>query len=121
MPSPRTRLGTVAEGLARKELERLGYRITEANYRTRCGEIDLVAWDSGTLVFVEVRCKRNTAFGSPAESIGSAKRGKLIATAERYLQERGCGEVDCRFDVVEVVAAGGRLVVREIIRDAFNN
>jgi len=91
----------------------------ECNYRAKCGEIDIIAWDAQTLVFVEVRCKRTLSFGTPAESIGFAKQSKLIATAEHYLLERECRDVPCRFDVVEVVIKGGFLTVGDIIKDAF--
>jgi putative endonuclease len=71
------------------------------------------------MVFIEVRCKRTEAFGSPAESITLPKRRRLVSTAQHYLHERGLEEVDCRFDVVEVTSAGGKLIVSDVIRDAF--
>lgn len=119
MPSPRARIGRSAEIAAAAELGRRGYRIVASNYRCRIGEIDLIAEESGSLVFVEVRCKRTDAFGSPAESITAAKRARIAASAQCYLDERGLKDVDCRFDVVEVGALGGRLSVSQVIRDAF--
>jgi putative endonuclease len=120
MPSARSRIGRSAEIAAASELGRLGYRIVASNYRCRLGEIDFIAEESGSLVFVEVRCKRTDAFGSPAESITAAKRGRIAAVAQWYLDERGLKDVDCRFDVVEVGARDGRLSVSQVIRDAFS-
>lgn len=119
MPSPRARIGRSAEILAATELGKRGYRIVTSNYRCRSGEIDLIADENGSLVFVEVRCKRTNAYGSPAESITASKIRKLVATAEHYLHENELRDVACRFDVVEVVMTNGKLVVSDVIRDAF--
>lgn len=120
MPSARSRIGRSAEIAAAAELGRLGYRIIASNYRCRAGEIDFIAEESGSLVFVEVRCKRTSSFGSPAESITAAKRAKIAAAAQHYLDECGLDDVDCRFDVVEVGSSDGRLSVSRVIRDAFS-
>lgn len=120
MPSSRSRVGRSAEIAAAAELGRCGYRIVASNYRCRGGEIDLVAEEGGALVFVEVRCKRTAEFGTPAESITAAKMRKLITTAQHYLDEHGVGDVDCRFDVVEVSLVDGKLAVIDVIRDAFS-
>lgn len=114
------RIGRSAEIAAAAELGRRGYRIIASNYRCRQGEIDFVAEDGGVLAFVEVRCKTTDTFGSPAESITQAKMRKLAATAEHFILEHGEPKSGCRFDVVEVVPADGRLRVREIIKDAFS-
>ncbi len=119
MPSPRSRLGRSAEILAAAELGRRGYQIVASNYRCRRGEIDLICRDGDCLVFVEVRCKRSGGYGTPAESITQSKIDKLYATAQQYLIDGNLGDVACRFDVVEVVAEDGKLVVRDVIRDAF--
>jgi putative endonuclease len=119
LPSPRARVGRSAEILAAAELGRRGYKIVASNYRCRRGEIDLIAHDADCLVFIEVRCKRTGEYGTPAESITPSKIRKLFATAQQYLLDNDFGDVACRFDVVEVVAEGGKLVVREVIRDAF--
>jgi len=119
LPSPRSRIGRSAEIAAAAELGRRGYRIVASNYRCRSGEIDFIANEGDSLVFIEVRCKRTNDYGTPAESITSAKIRKLAATAEHYLVEHGSTDVACRFDVVEVVSVGGKLVVKDVIRDAF--
>ena len=119
MLSSRSRLGRSAEIAAAAELGKRGYRIVASNYRCRSGEIDLIAREGDCLVFVEVRCKRTNDYGSPAESITSAKVRKLITTAEHYIEEQALEDSICRFDVVEVVAVDGRLIVKEVLRDAF--
>ncbi len=119
MPSPRSRIGLRAEIAAAAELGRQGYRIIGSNYRCRHGEIDLLAEDGDCLVFVEVRCKRTDTFGSPAESITLAKQRKLITTAQHYLEAHNQNDIPCRFDVVEVLEEDGRLVVKDILKNAF--
>lgn len=119
MPSPRARIGRSAEIVAAAELGKRGYRIVASNYRCRAGEIDLIAQERDSLVFIEVRCKRTNEYGTPAESITASKMRKIITTAEHYLNENGIADAACRFDVVEVVMAEGKLVVSDVIRDAF--
>ncbi len=120
MPSPRSRIGQSAEIVAASELGKRGYRIVASNYRCTFGEIDLIASDRDTLVFIEVRCKRTRDYGTPAESITSAKRQKLITTAQHYLVEHNLDDINCRFDVVEVAPVNGKLTVVDVVRDAFS-
>jgi putative endonuclease len=91
--------GAEAEVLAAAFLEQRGLIIVERNFRRRCGELDLVARDGGTLVFVEVRLRRGNAFGGAAASITAAKRTRLVRAASLYLA-RVRGTPDCRFDAV---------------------
>jgi putative endonuclease len=91
--------GGAAENTAADFLERQGLEIVARNYRTRMGEIDLVARDGATLVFVEVRMRTCDRFGGAAESIGSRKRSRIEAAARQYLA-RFRREPPCRFDVI---------------------
>jgi putative endonuclease len=91
--------GAAAEGLAARFLTARGLVIVQRNYRCRGGEIDLIARDGETLVFVEVRLRRNRAFGTAAESITAAKRRRLRLAARHYLARLG-REPPCRFDAV---------------------
>lgn len=106
--------GRAAEALALHFLLERGMRLLARNYSCRLGEIDLILDDDGTTVFVEVRQRRNAAFGSGAESITHAKRAKLVATARFYLARLRV-QPACRFDVVSVKADDEI----EWIRDAF--
>jgi len=81
----RKELGAVGEKLARNFLKKKGYRIRQTNFRCREGQIDIVAERKGCLVFVEVRTKTGSSFGSPEESVAFAKKEKLMATALAYL------------------------------------
>ena len=78
--------GILGEKLARDFLKKRGYHIIETNYRCPHGEIDIVAKDKDSLVFIEVRAKRSSEFGSPEESITPAKKEKIRATAYHYQQ-----------------------------------
>jgi putative endonuclease len=98
--TPAQASGGEAEDAAAAHLARHGLRIVARNYRTRFGEIDLVARDGATLVFVEVRMRRASAqFGGAAGSIDARKRRRIAAAAGQYLQRLG-REPPCRFDVV---------------------
>lgn len=120
MPSPRSRIGRSAEIAAAAELGRRGYRIKASNYRCRFGEIDLIAEHEGSLVFVEVRCRKASSFVTPAESVNAAKQARLIITAKHYLEENKLWDTACRFDVVEVVSKNDKLSVSEVIQNAFS-
>jgi len=91
--------GAAAEALAARFLMARGLSIVGRNYRCRGGEIDLIARDREVLVFVEVRLRRNRAFGTAAESITAAKRRRLRLAARHYLARLG-REPPCRFDAV---------------------
>ena len=109
------RLGRDAESRAADFLHARGLQIVERNWRCRFGEIDLVARDGRTLVFVEVRARSSRAHGGAAESISTAKRRRLTATANFYLARRRTQQ-PCRFDAL-LIEAEGRI---EWIRNAFD-
>ena len=110
MPDPRPGLGRRGELLAKRHLEDTGYEILEANFRTRLGEIDLVAQRDDCLVFVEVRTRRGGSLGTPEESMTAGKREHLIAAAQEYLQSRGAEDSQWRIDFIAVEMDGqGRL------------
>jgi putative endonuclease len=95
--------GDRAESVAARFLEAQGLRIVARNFRTRLGEIDLVAQDGDVLVFVEVRLRAHDRFGGAAASVGPGKQRRLIAAARGYLLRLG-REPRCRFDVVALDA-----------------
>lgn len=107
--------GRAAERHAAELLRKQGLRVLARNWRCRFGEIDLVARDGPTLVFVEVRLRASAAFGGAAESIDAAKRRKLIAAANLYLSARGAAS-PCRFDAVLIEADGHTRWVRDAFR-----
>jgi putative endonuclease len=107
-------VGVQAENRAAEYLGALGYDVLERNFRAKCGELDLIARDGDTVVFVEVRARNHAGYGTAAETVGWSKRRKLVKTAQLYALLR---KLDCpmRFDVIGVEP--GRL---EHITDAFS-
>ena len=115
----RNKEGRLGERLARLRLVLSGYRIVEVNYRTRYGEIDIVARDGDELVFVEVKTKRSKEYGPPEEEVDGRKQQKLTRMALMYLAEkRGGHDAACRFDVVTVDLSGMLPRIR-VIAGAF--
>jgi len=102
MPSNRKEVGARGEKLAADLLKKRGYKIIQRNFRCREGEIDIVAQRGECLVFVEVRTKKNTAFGTPEESVTLSKREKLISLANAYLQAYDKPPQSWRIDVIAV-------------------
>ncbi len=118
--APHLERGRQGELEAYRHLRRLGYTVVARNYRPRDGrgEVDLVAWDGPTLVFVEVKTRASEEFGSPESAIDSDKRRCLVRAAEDYLRRAG-HDWDCaRFDTVCVI--WGRNVEVRVIKDAFS-
>jgi len=114
-------LGRFGEEQAARFLQNRGYRLIGTNYRTRFGEIDLIVSDRRYVVFVEVKLRRSASFAAAREYVTAAKRRRIIAAAERWLQKNPSG-LQPRFDVVEVYAPEGleekRLKI-EHIENAF--
>lgn len=106
--------GAWAETAASHALEQRGYRVVERNYRCKCGELDIVAYDGTTIVFVEVRSRSNADHGHAAEMVGRKKQRQVAKVALYYLCEREPSYGEARFDVVAIT--GGAI---EIIQDAF--
>ena len=98
--------GAAGEVMAARYLRKKGYTLIAANYRTRFGEIDIIAADKKYIAFVEVKLRRTQRFGTGAEQVDQRKREKLRITAELYLQERPA-VLQPRFDVIEVLAPNG--------------
>jgi putative endonuclease len=116
----RITLGKQGEELACRELRRRGYSILARRFRTRFGEIDIIARDGASLVFVEVKTRRSTAYGTPAEAVTIRKQTKIGLMASEFLLRRGAPLVPCRFDVVAVAVADGKAPVVDVIRGAFD-
>jgi putative endonuclease len=98
----RQSLGKLGEDLACAELERRGYAILHRRYRTRAGEIDIVARDGTTIVFVEVKAREGSRFGGAAAAVVLRKQRRIAQMATDYLCRRRLHNCPCRFDVVAV-------------------
>lgn len=95
-------LGHAGEVKAAEFLKEKKYKILARNFRTRIGEIDIIAEDGDTVVFVEVKTRSDDSFGSPSEAVGYKKREKYFMVAEEYLLKEGRENAPCRFDVIEI-------------------
>jgi putative endonuclease len=116
----RISLGKSGEDIACRELRRRGYEILTRRFRTRLGELDIVARDGATIVFVEVKTRSNANFGAPAEAVTALKQRRIWLMASDYLQRQGLHDRPCRFDVVAIsIDADGRRLV-EVLRGAFD-
>ena len=114
--------GDLGERLAVDFLRKRGYRILETNFRCRAGEIDIIARQGDTLVFVEVRTKTNLDFGSPEESLSPAKRQHLAAAVETYLQELSHLPNSWRVDLVAIeLDANNRAERVDLVENAIDD
>lgn len=96
------KLGANGEQIAINYLQRQGYKILERNYRNRLGEIDIIARQGTDLVFIEVKTRSDTLFGSPLDSVTTAKQRQLSKVALEYLSRQEWFDHPARFDVVGV-------------------
>ena len=115
----RKETGDTGEILAEGMLKGSGYKILERNFLIRGGEIDLIAWRKGMLVFVEVKTRRGRVYGSPAEAVDLKKRKRLEKAAKVFLLRYGDSQPACRFDLIEVGMGPGERVKINQIKDAF--
>lgn len=95
-------IGKAYEQLAAKHVSEHGLSVIHHNYRSKLGEIDLIAKDHNTLVFIEVKYRKTAYFGSAAEQVTASKRLKLQRCAEHYLQHHNPNKFACRFDVIGI-------------------
>lgn len=95
--------GAIGEIDAAKFLENKGYKILQKNFKTKFGEIDIVASKDGVTVFVEVKRRSTYAYGRPIEAVTAQKQSTIRKVAEVYLMLKHTPYADCRFDVIEVV------------------
>lgn len=119
MSRNRVVLGIAGEDLACQELERRGYVILARRYRRRSGELDIIARDGATLVFVEVKARQDHAFGAGAEAVIALKRRRMARVAIEYMLHQHIGECPCRFDVVSIHLDDGVAAI-EVFQNAFD-
>jgi putative endonuclease len=111
-------LGKKGEELALRFLKKRGYRIIEKNYVCKMGEMDIIAKEKDTLVFIEVKTRTSTLFGPPQLAVNSSKQRQLSKVALNFLNEKQLEDVKAMFDVVAIllVQKGEEI---ELIKDAF--
>lgn len=114
----RKELGKNGERIAQEYLKKRGYKILERNYRTKYGEIDIIAQQDSSIVFVEVRTKQSPNFGPPQLSITKSKRNQIMRTALAYINESMISDQPCRFDVIAITLDSSGTKI-EHIENAF--
>ncbi len=116
----RVALGKSGEDLACAELKRRGYEILARRYRVRGGEIDIVARDGATIVFVEVKAREQDDYGGAAAAVTPLKQRRLVWLARHYLASARLADCPCRFDVVAVRVSGADATAIEVYPNAFD-
>ena len=119
MSRARVILGKTGEDLACAELEKRGYVIVARRYRRRGGEIDIIARDGATIVFVEVKARESHDFGEAAQAVTSFKRRRIVQIALDYMTRHHRSNRPCRFDVVSIHFDAGRPAI-ELFQNAFD-
>ena len=112
-------LGRRGEELALRFLKKSGYKIIERNYVCKMGEMDIIAQEKDTLVFVEVKTRTSMDFGPPQLAVNPTKQMQLSKVALNFLKEKRLEDVKARFDVVAIVLKPAGEEV-ELIKDAFD-
>jgi putative endonuclease len=120
MTHARQTLGKRGEDLACRELERRGYAIVARRFRVRGGELDIVARDGATLVFVEVKARAGRHYGDAAEAVTPLKQLRMTRLAGEYLMRHGSPDCACRFDVVAIHFDDDRTPQIQVIQNAFD-
>ncbi len=121
MSEERQRLGRWGEEQAVRHLRRQGWKILAQNLRTPVGELDIVARSRRTLVFVEVKTRSTTAFGTPQEAVGPTKQRQILRAAQWFLAGQRDLGLQPRFDVIAVLARGTGECQIEHIENAFGS
>ena len=118
MTQARLAFGLYGEDLACGALAERGYGIVARRYRTKSGELDIIARHRDYLVFVEVKARQSGSFGDPEEAVTLQKQQRMVWMATDYLVRNGFGEVACRFDVVAINSETDPPTIT-VIEDAF--
>ncbi|MDD2679937.1 MAG: YraN family protein [Candidatus Omnitrophica bacterium] len=118
MSKDNLKLGMLAEGRAEEFLKKNGYKILYRNYKSKLGEIDIIARDRDTICFVEVKCRLSDKFGQGCEAVSGRKQGQITKAALSFLKENKACDKAARFDVVSLDGAGREEKIT-LIKNAF--
>ena len=119
MTRERLELGAFGEDLAFKKIKRLGYKKILRNYRCPLGEVDLIAKDGDTLVFIEIKTRKGRPIGYAKEAVNAKKKRQLSKVALAYMKSNNCCDIKARFDVVAICLGQGEPEI-EVIKNAFD-
>lgn len=112
-------LGAFGESLACEFLTRDGYRVLDRNFSCRAGELDIIAVQDETVVFIEVKTRSSGKYGLPSDAVNRAKQQKIVKTALYYMQKNKLLDYMCRFDVIEITFDEENNHKINLIKDAF--
>jgi putative endonuclease len=115
----RLELGNFGEELAFKRIKRLGYKKIVRNYRCPLGEVDLIAKDGDTLVFIEIKTRKGKSLGYAKEAVTDKKQRQLSKVALAYMKSNQCMGIKARFDVVAICLGQGEPEI-EVVKNAFD-
>jgi putative endonuclease len=118
MENKKQQMGRLAEDAAARFLVDHGFAIVERNYTTKAAEIDIIAREADTLVFVEVKARTKFSRTGPREAVSWAKQQKIIMGARYFMREKGLTDLRVRFDVAALYEENGTFQI-ELIRNAF--
>lgn len=118
MTTERLELGKFGEDLAYKKIKHLGYKKIIRNYRCPMGEVDLIANEGDTLVFIEIKTRIGKSTGYAKEAVNARKRRQLSKVALFYMKSNNCHEAKARFDVVAISIKKDKLQM-ELVKNAF--
>ena len=118
MTVDRLSLGKEGELFAVKYLKKQGYKIKEQNYKTHLGEIDIIALEDKTIVFIEVKTRKSAGYGAPFEAVNNRKQGQITKTAQHYLLTKKIKNSAVRFDVLSLIRSR-EAYEAELIKNAF--
>jgi putative endonuclease len=119
MTRERLDLGKLGEELALKKIKRIGYKCLARNYRCPLGEVDLIAKDGDTLVFIEIKTRKGRTIGYAKEAVDGRKRRQLSKVALTYIKANNCWHMSSRFDVVAISFNKNKREI-EIVKNAFD-
>lgn len=119
MTKERLDLGKLGEALALKKVRRLGYKKIVRNYRCPLGEVDLIARDGDTLVFIEIKTRKHKSIDYAKEAVNDRKKRQLSKTALAYMKTNNCCDTKARFDVVAISLKNGKPQI-EVLQNAFD-
>lgn len=110
----RHELGRNGENVACEFLIQSGYEILERNYRSKIGEIDIIAKEKDEIIFVEVKTRGQELYGTPGESVTKCKKTHIYHVAEYYLMEKNIENKFCRIDVIEIYKKNNKYLINHI-------
>ena len=118
MTKERLELGKFGEELALRKIKRLGYKKIVRNFRCPLGEVDIIARDGDTLVFMEIKTRKGRSIGYAKEAVNARKKRQISKVALAYMKSKDCSDLRARFDVVAISLGRGKPEI-EVIKNAF--